>query len=447
MVDKLKEILVHYRPISHLDLDQCSLTELVYYVVQKMNELIDVNNSFTDEMRELIISTRTQLLEIISEAEETIKNDIQSMQVYFNHKFNEKLLENLRLIIDEMNANGNLTQIIEEQLIPDINNKMDNVAKASRKFYRKYCYSPYWGEVNGNIGTTSSRENMQKDVDACSKAGVDGLTLIVHIGHNTNSNTLFIAEDLVELAWGIEQMQLKGIEPNCIKIHKQGISESNVQTIGETSYMTQWKNLMTQIHEALSVFHFPKMVVHNESALFYGINASQTRIDFVNECLQLARGWGYKVGITQMGFEEACYQTNASVQASCDFIGVNHYQAVSTTNQPVSTKEIKRSMVEGVMFQRASYLKKKTGKPVILSESGVQDYWVSLANPALSTWQSYAEGQGYAPSYGETQGRYQCALIEACADNEVIDEIWTWYSLRAGSRCYEQIRQKLGGKY
>ena len=305
--------------------------------------------------------------------------------------------------------------------VNELKEKTEYVGKNTRKFNPKYCFSCFWGETTDTSGGswTASIEKMTKDVNACKEANVDGFILIVHIGYNATTNNFYIVEDLDALQNGIDLMKENHIQPKAIKLHAQKYSSTDITTFGEDNFKTTWKNFITQIGEKFADCGFKYLTVHNEVKYIYNNN---TYKDFVLECFELARNMGYKTGITNAGFDEACYGTISEILDNADAIFVNHYQPITNKGSKIQKQLSVDAWEYSFCMNHIDRLYYKYDKPIIISESGVQDYWCALAQPSKYSWSETQVTNGEAP-YVYLYGAFEVL------NSSPIAELWSWYGI------------------
>ena len=80
---------------------------------------------------------------------------------------------------------------------------------------------------------------------------------------------------------------------------------------------------------------------------------------------------------------------------------------------------------------------KYPNKEIIMSETGVQDYWEALAKPENFTWQSPTL------TNGKSQDIYLYGLLETCIE---IDAVCWWYNFaHKDGLTSKRLQQYLGG--
>ena len=99
-IENLKNLKKSISELSVYGLDVYTAIELYYILAQKQNEVINELNRF--------------------------ENVTDSS---FDYLFNEGVITEVRAKLDELNSSGELTQIIEQQCVPDLYNKLDNLRR------------------------------------------------------------------------------------------------------------------------------------------------------------------------------------------------------------------------------------------------------------------------------------------------------------------------------
>jgi hypothetical protein len=203
------------------------------------------------------------------------------------------------------------------------------------------------------------------------------------------------------------------------------------------NYKTQWKQFITDIGNRFKKYSPTYLTVMNEFSVIYN-DAAQTT--FVQECIQLAQSLGYKSGITTAGIEES-FLLFDGILSVADVMLANCYPFITGKKNAVT-------MQDGVMGWQSQtilrYIKgikyKYPNLKFIISESGMQDYYVALTQPSNFSWDS----ADMVETGGQAQSIYLIGLLEYL-NNDVISEIWWWYGFKDNQATKSLLGNYLGG--
>lgn len=392
-------------------------------------ELLDNGNEilYPRTVTEQVAVTANQnLKEKLNEMDaniESVTNEVKDARTNGNTNIT---YNNLKARLDDehkkLNNEIEKTNTQLSEIENDLISKIKYVAENDRKFTPKFCYSCYWGEATDDNGgsSTSNEDTMRKDVQSCKDAHVDGFVVIIHISYNQAQNNFYIVEDLDKIKFGVDLMIQNGIKPKAIKLHSQRYTEDKINLYGEERWKTAWKSFITEIGTKFKDSGFEYLTVHNEVQYVYN---TDKYVGFVLECFNIARGLGYKTGVTHAGFEEACFNVKSEIRDGADAIFVNHYQSITNEGAKIHKERSVDAWKGSFSLNYIDHLI-KYNKPIIISESGVEDYWCALTAPEKYGWEKFNQ----APTNGESQYVYLYGAFEVL-DTSGINELWSWYSI------------------
>ncbi len=337
--------------------------------------------------------------------------------------------ENGKRLSNKIGVLSNLQTQTKDSLVGAVNEHAAQLAQItnevhSRKFNPKIGKSPYWGEASDNVGGTwlKSLNGMKSDIDEMKEGGLDEFPVIIHIAFNENTNEFYIVENLSDISSAIEYAQTQGINPKCVKIHRQRITEENVNSYGMTGFKTKWKEFVTTIGELFKPYNIPYLTVINETD-FITMNTEHT--PFILELFTIAKNMGYKTGITTLGVWEFS-RIPEEIKLGSDAFFINCYPKISARKQATTYQDSVQAWNLNTDIRYIKSLKSIYNKPVIISESGVMDYWICLANPGKWDWDESILGN---PSDGKVSNIYLKGMLENLKDTEEIESIWLWYDI------------------
>lgn len=397
LLNTIEDLRISISQISVYDFSVYSAIELYYNIANKLNEVIK------------------QFMALgINVSEELIKQN-ECLQ----YLLNEGLEIEVGKKIDELVADGTMDTIINKNIFKALNDRIANVENTvyRRQFKPKFYVSSYWSETTGNTGTyTMVDENkVDEDIVKWKNHCVDGVTIIIHIGLNTSTNRLFIGADLSLYNQYINKLKDNGLKVYAVKVHKQNMTQSQISNISD--FNNQWLYLLREIaNNFISVTD--RIFCFNEFANLYN---NDSNLNFVLNCIQELKNIGFKVGISSQG-EEEMYVMRDEIRSSLDILGINHYRYISSKLNKTSNEDSYKSWNNSNVFKILYYLKNHyPNKEVIMSETGVQDYWEALAKPEYFNWSTKS------PAGGKAQSIYLYGLLNT-ANVDYIDAVCWWYN-------------------
>ena len=309
--------------------------------------------------------------------------------------------------------------------------------KNKGKFGPKFGASPYFGQandLNGNV-TVYSEDVRKQLILNYSLWGIKEYPIIIHISFNESTGEFYIVEDLNIIKNVIDYGIELGVYPICIKMHAQKYSEEHINDYGHSEFYNIWLGFIEELAAAFNNYNsIEYLTVHNEVGYLYD---TDTHEEFVLNCLEKAKGLGYKTGVTCAGFSNFV-KIKESVINNSDAVFINHYQAISDKGDKTTRRDSVMAWQSSI-FNWIDYIKNKyAGKPIILSESGVQNNWYALCNPGRWDWDNIY----YSP---EPVGIYLYGLLEVLKDCDDIERVWWWYDIVNYKCCQELLNEYLKG--
>ena len=292
--------------------------------------------------------------------------------------------------------------------IESINSQLTDNKKLNRSFRPTLGASPWW--MIDEEATT--KERILTDLNEFKKMGIETIPYICHL-YNDGTGNLYLAEGLDNFDYAKEEAEKLGIRINAIKVH---CTDNVIDGIGFDSFKTQYEEIVINIcNEVKNMVEY--FVVFNELPSVYH---DSTRIDFVTDLLTKIKNFGFNTGVSFEGSMDA-YKliTNTELANAIDTIFVNHYPAISFKAEKTTLND---SVIAWSDIKEIEALKRICNKPIIISESGVQDFWECLSRPARSDW----TGLSQTRSYGESAYIYLYGMFKAL-NQEIIEEVWLWY--------------------
>ena len=315
-------------------------------------------------------------------------------------EFNEKGIDE-NIVREKVNYfvenNGKIKDILAKlgtntNNIENINSQLDTIESTIYKRKLKpLLFQNLWtrNEKDSNdLYTVSfSKELTKQAIEDYKYAGVDGLTFVIHIGYDTSNNRLYSECNKDTIDYIIEECLANDLKLSYFKFH-QNFSVENVLSIGVEEFKRQYKLL---INDYLNSYkqHFEYVGLFNEFRYFYmdnGFTINEVTYDFTDfvvECLNIAKNYGYKASVSLAGVDSGCWSSidelSIKVKNACDVYMINYYQ-------PIGSKLEKTTYNDSLIAHQNSQLNKLsesllTDKKIIITETGVNDSYECLYAP------------------------------------------------------------------
>ena len=368
--------------------------------------------------------------------------------LYGDHKGSWQGLN--RPTMSEEGMRATVEDIIDNK-IPSIESSLDNIeSEIYKRKLKPLLFQNLWSrneiDSNGLYTVSFSKELTKQAIKDYKYAGVDGLTFVIHIGYDASKNKLYSECNKDTIDYIITECKANGMKLSYFKFH-QTFSVENVVSIGVEEFKRQYRLL---INEYLDLYknYFEYVGLFNEYRHFYmekgftinGITYDFT--DFVVECLNIAKNYGYKASVSLAGVDSGVWSSldelSTKVKNACDVYMINYYQ-------PIGYKLEKTTFNDSLIAHQNSQLNKLSDsllmdKKIIISETGLNDSYECL----------YAPGY-YLLNGSSTNGKvtllYLYGLLETFNKDNILS-INYWYTdplLDNKERVKEFLSSYIGG--
>lgn len=303
---------------------------------------------------------------------------------------------------------------------PTLNERLDyadtNLATLANEFESKKRFKP---KLSRNVyfadAETGAAETDKKiaQIDILAQSGVNGLVLPLQITFKNNVWTLInnIEDDIDVLQYAKD----KGIELVAIKFHLPGFDRSTITDIEK--FKAGYRSIILDTCTKMKSLGIPYCTILNEKkALANDTTLSSYWVDLMTSVKLL----GYKTGITNAGFTGLYSMPQALITAS-DLICCNVYPPISNKkNATTYSDSISSWGAHGIVQFFGEFKSKYPDKKIILSETGMLDYWDALIAPSQYNFTGDLTG-GLALSI------YYKGMFETMSN--CVDEIWFWFNV------------------
>lgn len=306
-----------------------------------------------------------------------------------------------------------------------------------RKFKTIVGVSPMYYTSNSTGLIHKDKKFIDMDCERINNLNVDTAQFIAHI-QIINGN-LEVVETLDNFSYSLNKFKEYGIKMNAVKFHFS-YDPSDIERYGHSKWLIDYKNLISQFAN-IAKNDIKYFVVMNErSSIFYNSNYKND----IKNILNHARSFGYKVGVSFTNNEASVLfnDNNKWLVNEVDVLFFNAYLPISNKLNKTTKQDSLVAWNRGI--KNIKMAKTKTNKPIIISETGVKDYWQYLSNPAA--W-------SLGNDVPENNSKGMCSFIYFFGMfnsniGEYVDEIWLWYPYTYHyQHNYKLFTEYLGGNY
>ena len=349
------------------------------------------------------------------------------------------LTDELNLLVDDLNerfdnainATTTDTEIIDARhdsinnitytTLSDRLEALDEKAAAiegfsNRKFNPRFGINPYWGQANNETGGyyTSTLEQMKSSCDKYEEMGLDSIAVPINITGNTNTNSLYIVQNLTSVSSTIDYLADKNVKIKCIKAYRQKLDISKF-----SDFKNKYKEQLTTILETFKDKSVEYFIPFNEMEEIYNDDNYK---EWILEIIAYCQSYGYKVGISTKGWSLPL--SNDFYNAS-DVIFPNLYPSLGTRRDKTTHDDVINALQQADRIQKIRRCKElNPSKPIIVNEIGVQDYWIALQAPETYSWNS----EDMTATNGAAPNKLLTGIFETL-NKDYIEEVWWWYHL------------------
>ena len=362
----------------------------------------------------------SQIKYIDSNLADKLKKDYENLKkVILDENIQAELSNSINEIDTSINKINNDINEINSQMITKANESEVNKRLSFRNFKPKFGYNCYWGEIWGTDGTHTqkTRNEITNDLNHCNELGLDEITVDIHVGYNSNTSSLYIATNIEDVLWAIDECSNLHVKIKNAKIHV-GISEDYLKnTITLTVLLSKYKNIVSEICNKIKNTTIENITLLNECSF---IDTDPAYTTDVLELLNIGKNNGFNVGITCGGIEHN-YRLPDTIIGLSDLLCVNCYPTISfkkdKTTYEDSINAWKQHEVNlWIKTRKEQYPNKK----IIISETGVTNCWEALLSPASNVIDGTISNKATEI--------YLKGLFEVL-NKDNLDSVWWWFGI------------------
>ncbi|APF21545.1 hypothetical protein [Clostridium butyricum] len=341
-----------------------------------------------------------------------------------------------------IDSDNNTFKISKENLLEEVYQNIFSLYSNIKDLnIKKRFFNPQLGifmDLNPNGGIEISQEKMINNLELIKKYKIEKLVIQPWVIWDESTKKLTLKNSIENLKFLINEATKREIKIACLKIHFYNINYSNLISSGNIdSFISQYKALISDFLSYFKEINIPYVIPFNECSVFYKKNSLY--IDFVNTVLYAVKDLGFKVGISTMGAKETL-EMDDTIKKNVDDFFVNCYPKISYKFEETTYRDCINSWDNSYEHKCVQQIKSDfPNKKIIMSETGCNDYWVSLCNPGNWKLTGNAKTGGLAPMY-MLEGLFRSDM------QDYIEEVWWcyWDSI-LNDNCKNIIERYIGG--
>ena len=394
-------------------------------------------NNIYNAIQNLYNMDKTTWQEVLAELYNLVAN-VENKFDLFELKFGSLLGEQVIKELKKMYDDGSLASLINDKLLKDIDKKVDtfkievseqldtkaeqsevNKRLRFRNFKPKFGYNCYWGEIWGTDGTHTQRTRVEigNDIKHCEELGLDEITVDIHVGYNSNTSSLYIATNMTDVLWAIEECSNLHVKIKNAKIHVGILEDYLKNTITLPVFLSKYKNIVSEICVQLKNTTIENVTVLNECAF---IDTDPTYTTDVLELLNIGKNNGFKVGITCADVEHN-YRLPGVILGLSDLLCVNCYPTISFKKEKTTYEDSINAWKQHEVNMWIKTRKEQyPNKKIIISETGVTNCWEALLSPVSNVANSTVSNKATEI--------YLKGLFEVL-NKEDLACVWWWFGI------------------
>lgn len=342
---------------------------------------------YGDNLTEEEINTNTRLDKLENQnAGERLSyledaNSVNEERITFIEGLN--LGERLSYLEDSDHLNTSKIKTLENI---NADERISILEKNTRRLFKPaFGVCQWWITTDKTTGryTCVSDERIKADIDIFSAMGIEEMSLCVHCSFDTSNKEWYTIHSGANILMAYNYCISKGIRPNSLKFMVYGVTK--VDTLGQ--YFTSFKEFITSKVNSFCSFFSSKgceldaVTVLNELPNLY--NKTENK-DFVLSLLQIPKNYNYKASISMTSVWEYSSLSSDIINA-LDVFCFNCYPTISYNGEQASLEEAIQAW-DKLICGYKSIKQRHSDKEIIITETGCQDRYEALINPAAYNW-------------------------------------------------------------
>lgn len=460
MIDNLVNFI---KPTQSTVYDTESLTTLesIGKCIDKINECIknfnNLENNTNDKVQNLFDELNNQVQYLNSKYDKyynkvndfeiefrTLLNDIENVYTLItkieniNNEIKEQYNKNMELL--------NSSSVATTQDIQNLNKLISiNESKHTKILKPTLCKPCDIAGINSKLDMDwiKDKETLNTYLDNIKEFNIKDIYLILNNGVNKNGE-LFISYNKNEFnSWRecyqyfINLLKEKGMRLYAVKLHtSQGNGCAKLSEILQRctfdEFKTMYRNMLTDIVNFFKIYT-DRIILFNEMEWLY---LDKQYSLFIRECLSIINTSNLKSSISTLN-PYNYVNIPDDVKNEMSFYCCNYYPPLSYNGMNVSISSMVDRMFNDTDYSDGIKYMVTSGKEVVISETGCNDKYDSLAQPWK--WQNFIDND-------EHNGEVQKIFIEVILtllNNDKISSVCYWFDLKPELKPY--INKLTGG--
>ncbi|WP_039658457.1 hypothetical protein [Clostridium tyrobutyricum] len=294
-----------------------------------------------------------------------------------------------------------------------------------------------------SLGNAVDRTRIQSDIDSYVKAGIEEFVMCINFDWDSPSNSFVSFHNLDDMLWAIQQMKNVGIKTVVLKMHCH-TPQSTIQAMDFTNFTTAYKNFVTMLAQKFQNQGIEYFIPLNEKSYIY---TNSTYESFCQDLLNIGKTYGY----TYCGFSTSGWEENEKIldnlKNAVDCFFLNCYPGISYKLDDTTLEDGLEAWENSELINYLKHFKATyPNKPIIMSETGVMDYWCALVAPGTYNWSTIAP-QDYIKTYGKAPAIMLYGLFNSTIKYYINKVWWCYNDGLIYDPCIKLIKEYIGGVY
>lgn len=303
--------------------------------------------------------------------------------------------------------------------VPKIPIIMPNDSTSLRRFKPKLGISQWWITGSGNRYYSMGETQIKKDIDTFSSIGIEEMVLCLHMGRDKSTGEWYMIHSKETALMAYNYAAIKGIRCNVLKFMVyDSAARGNIKP--------DWTNFKAKLSSVISEYcsylssnncEFDCVVVLNEAPAVY---LGSTYKDDIIALLDIPRASGYNASMSLTNPLEF-YDMTSALRDAQDTYCINCYPNTSYKGNLTTLTDAKGAW-DRWSKDLLGIKQRYPGKPIIITETGIQDRWEAFAVPGWFNWTTDYPNT----SLGEAPALFLQGMFESDL-NDIVKSVNYWF--------------------
>lgn len=275
--------------------------------------------------------------------------------------------------------------------ITSIDEQLNNI-KNKRFFKPKLAHSQWLiGNKNGDIWDPIPDSTIDYLVNVLIKYKVE--ETIVYFSVDYKNGIYTTRQNLDQIEKYIKNVKSKGIAIKALKFHQSsGFIYDNKE-----KFFNEYQQFIISVLNRFKQYDIEYACLFNENYHVSNIESVQ----YISSLISAVKQLGYKTTISFAGvgdYNGSFTNYPTEIVELLDGYFLNLYPRASKKYEKTVFYDIINGLQTNLDLEAIASIKSKYNKEIVISETGVQDYWDALSEPSVALWDSNATvSKGKAP--------------------------------------------------